>query len=317
MILKGVRQVKKEDKYVAKILFQNRVLQYKGQSFEDFFVSIMTKSNPEFQAVKAYGNMGDQKNDGFVRSTGTYYQVFAPEEINKDKTIKEAVKKLETDFKGLFEKWDDSCKLQKFYFVVNDKYEGLPALLIQKVLELDPDPSYSDVEIATFTAKDLERVFEKLDEAEMQDIVGFIPDVSCEIVEYEALNEVVSYLLNTELSENDDGKLVVPDFAEKISFNNLSQEIELKLMTGSYQEGILKTYFNENPGVKEILQGKFHAMYEKACELISDAKENASDCRFYYILENSAPKKTIAIYTCIGVLMAYYFTTCDIFEEPQ
>lgn len=317
MILKGVRQVKKEDKYVAKILFQNRVLQYKGQSFEDFFVSIMTKSNPEFQAVKAYGNMGDQKNDGFVRSTGTYYQVFAPEEITKDKTIKEAVKKLETDFKGLFEKWNDSCKLQKFYFVVNDKYEGLPALLIQKVLELDSDPSYSDVEIATFTAKDLERVFEKLDETEMQDIVGFIPDVSCEIVEYEALNEVVSYLLNTELSENDDGKLVVPDFAEKISFNNLSQEIELKLMTGSYQEGILKTYFNENPGVKEILQGKFHAMYEKACELISDAKENASDCRFYYILENSAPKKTIAIYTCIGVLMAYYFTTCDIFEEPQ
>lgn len=309
--------MKKEDKYVAKILFQNRVLQYKGQSFEDFFVSIMTKSNPEFQAVKAYGNMGDQKNDGFVRSTGTYYQVFAPEEITKDKTIKEAVKKLETDFKGLFEKWNDSCKLQKFYFVVNDKYEGLPALLIQKVLELDSDPSYSDVEIATFTAKDLERVFEKLDETEMQDIVGFIPDVSCEIVEYEALNEVVSYLLNTELSENDDGKLVVPDFAEKISFNNLSQEIELKLMTGSYQEGILKTYFNENPGVKEILQGKFHAMYEKACELISDAKENASDCRFYYILENSAPKKTIAIYTCIGVLMAYYFTTCDIFEEPQ
>lgn len=309
--------MKKEDKYVAKILFQNRVLQYKGQSFEDFFVSIMTKSNPEFQAVKAYGNMGDQKNDGFVRSTGTYYQVFAPEEITKDKTIKEAVKKLETDFKGLFENWNDSCKLQKFYFVVNDKYEGLPALLIQKVLELDSNPSYSDVEIATFTAKDLERVFEKLDETEMQDIVGFIPDVSCEIVEYEALNEVVSYLLNTELPENDDENLVVPDFAEKISFNNLSHEIELKLMTGSYQEGILKAYFNENPGVKEILQGKFHAMYEKACELISDVKENASDCRFYYILENSAPKKTIAIYTCIGVLMAYYFTTCDIFEEPQ
>lgn len=309
--------MKKEDIYVAKILFQNRVLQYKGQSFEDFFVSIMTKSNPEFQAVKAYGNMGDQKNDGFVRSTGTYYQVFAPEEITKDKTIKDAVKKLETDFKGLYEKWNDSCKLQKFYFVVNDKYEGLPAMLIQKVLELDADPLYSDVEIGTFTAKDLERVFEKLDETEMQDIVGFIPDVSSEIVEYEALNEVVSYLLNTELPENDDGKLIVPDFAEKISFNNLSQEIEIKLMTGSYQEGILKTYFNENPGVKEILQGKFHAMYEKACELIPDAKENASDCRFYYILENSAPKKTIAIYTCIGVLMAYYFTTCDIFEEPQ
>lgn len=309
--------MKKEDMYIAKILFQNRVLQYKGQSFEDFFVSIMTKSNPEFQAVKAYGNIGDQKNDGFVRSTGTYYQVFAPEEITKDKTIKDAVNKLEADFKGLYEKWNDSCKLQKFYFVINDKYAGLPPLIIKKVLELDADPAYADVEIATFTAKDLERVFEKLDETDIQSIVGFIPDISCELVEYDALNEVVAYLLNTEFSGHDDGKLVVPDFAEKIAFNNLSQEIELKLMVGSYQEGILKTYFNENPGVKEILQGKFHALYENACELIPDATKNASDCRFYYILENAAPKKTIPIYTCIGVLMAYYFTTCDIFEEPK
>ena len=90
--------MEKEHMYIAKILFKNKVYQHKGQAFEDFFVSIMTKANPEFQAVKAYGNIGDRKNDGFVRSTGTYYQVFAPEDITKTKTIADAVKKLETDF---------------------------------------------------------------------------------------------------------------------------------------------------------------------------------------------------------------------------
>lgn len=60
-----------EDKFIAKILFKIKVLQFRGQAFEDFFVSIMTKANTDFQAVKAYGNIGDRKNDGFIRTTGT------------------------------------------------------------------------------------------------------------------------------------------------------------------------------------------------------------------------------------------------------
>lgn len=69
--------------------------------------------------------------------------------------------------------------------------------------------------------------------------------------------------------------------------------------------------------MKEILQKKYNALYELACEVIEDSQENAADCRCYYILENSAPKRTMPIFTCIWVLMAYYFSTCDIFEEPK
>lgn len=304
------------EKYVAKILFKNKVLQYKGQSFEDFFVSVMTKAEHDFQPVKAYGNIGDRKNDGFVRSTGTYYQVYAPEEVNKEKTIENAVKKLETDFKGLYKNWNNICPIQKYYFVVNDRYEGLPAPILQKVCELNSDPLYAGIEILTFTAKELQRVFESLGEMDMLELVGHIPNVSIGMIEYDALNEVVEYLLNVESPEYKGDKLVVPDFAEKIIFNNLSKEIEVKLITGSYQEGLLNKYFNENPGIKEVLQKKFSALYLQACEIIADSQENAADCRCYYILENSAPKRTMSIFTCIWVLMAYYFSTCDIFEEP-
>lgn len=306
-----------EDKYVAKILFRNKVLQYKGQTFEDFFVAVMTKAEPGFQAVKAYGNMGDRKNDGFVRDTGTYYQVYAPEDISKERTISDGVKKLEKDFKGLYDNWNDTCRIKKYYFVINDRYEGLPPLIIQKVCELNAEPLYSDVEILTFTAKELQRVFEGLCEDDMQELVGFIPNVSTGLIEYKALNEVVTHLLNAEIPESSGGKLIVPDFAEKIVFNNLSKEIEVYLSTGSYQEGQLNRYFNENPGIKDLLQKKFRALYEEACEVIKDSQENASDCRCYYILENAAPKRTMPIFTCIWVLMAYYFSTCDIFEEPK
>ncbi len=39
----------KNEHYIAKIIFSNRIYKYKGQQFEDFFVSIMSKANPHFQ----------------------------------------------------------------------------------------------------------------------------------------------------------------------------------------------------------------------------------------------------------------------------
>ena len=80
--------INKAEQYIAKIIFRNHILTYSGQQFEDFFVSIMRKSNPSFYSVKAYGNIGDEKNDGFDRTTGTYYQIFAPEDLHKDQMIK-------------------------------------------------------------------------------------------------------------------------------------------------------------------------------------------------------------------------------------
>lgn len=309
--------MKKEDKYIARELFKAKVLQLEGQAFEDFFVLIMKRVNPQFQSVRAYGNIGDQKNDGFDSTTGTYYQVFAPDNIAKKQTIQEAVKKLENDFSKLYEYWNNYSEIKKFYFVINDKYKGVPPLIIKKVGELNKNPLYEKIEINTFKLDDLQRVFEKLDEDSMLEVIGYISEVSLGMVEYSALNEVVEYLLNTDLPEDYNEKLVVPDFDEKIQFNNLSETARIRLVEGSYQEGTLEKYFNANPGIREILQKKFHALYIDACKKISASAENYSDYRFYHILNEAAPKKTISINACVLVLMSYYFSSCDIFEEPQ
>ena len=68
---------------------------------------------------------------------------------------------------------------------------------------------------------------------------------------------------------------------------------------------------------KEILQKKFRALYEEAKVQITDQTENCADRRFYYILEQACPKRTMSVQTSVLVLMAYYFSSCDIFEEPD
>ena len=304
------------EQYMTKIIFDNRILKYNGQQFEDFFVSIMTKSNPNFQPVRAYGNIGDRKNDGFDRTTGTYYQVFAPDDITKDKTTKDGVKKFKEDFEGLYNHWNSICPIKTYFFVVNDKYKGLPAPIIETAFELRKNPLYQGISIDTFSAKDLLEIFNQLDEYSKQEIIGLIPDEMMPVVEYNALNETVSFLLDSELPETFPDSLNVPDFDEKIVFNHLSSVVNHQLVTGSYQESLLIQYFNENPGIKEVLQKKFHALYEQAKREISETQEHYADSRFFYILDSACSRRTISIQTSVLVLMAYYFSSCDIFEEP-
>lgn len=251
----------KAEQYIAKIIFRNHILTYNGQQFEDFFVSIMTKSNPSFYPVKAYGNIGDEKNDGFDRTTGTYYQNFAPEDLHKDQTIYDAVKKLKTDFKGLYEHWNNDVPIKKFYFVINDKNKGLPSPIHKAIIELDNE--YQDISINPFIAKDLASIFDLLDWDSKLDIIGFIPDEILPVVEIDALNETVSHLMKVELSKITPDSFIVPDFDEKIVFNGLSDIVKNRLVTGSYQDNILVQFFNENPGVREILQKNFmHFIYK-------------------------------------------------------
>lgn len=302
--------------YMSKIIFKNQIYKYDGQQFEDLFVNIISRIYTEFQAVKAYGRIGDQKNDGFDMTSGTYYQIYGPEDINKGQTIQSAVTKLEQDFIGLVKHWDNLCKIKVFNFVINDKYKGIPSPIIQKCLELGNREEYKDISLKIFSAIDLEREFEKLDKSQVQEIVGFVPNPDIELINMDALKETVEYLLNMETDYNQQEILSVPDFNSKIEFNDLSYRISSLLSTGLYQVGGLEDYFKLNPGVNSILQKKFSGLYLESQKKIPGEGENASDTRFMYILNEASPQRTSAIQSSVLVLMSYYFSSCDIFEEP-
>lgn len=303
--------------YIAKLLYKNKVLQYKGQKYEDFFVDIMTKINVNFKPIKAYGRIGDHKNDGFDSTTGTYYQIFAPEDIKKDATIYEAVNKLEEEFKGLLKHWDELCPIKKYYFVINDKYEGAPAPVEEKVLELRKEYEDKEIKIDTLLAKDFEIIFDLLNNEQVYEVVGYIPDKVTSVIAYDALSETVNHLMSVETPFIENSGLIVPDYDEKIIFNCLSSEVGKLLTTGGYQDSALKKYFKSNPGYEEILQDKFHALYIEAKAIIEDNKNNFADMRFFYILDKASVRKTAPIQNSVIVLMACYFASCDIFEEPE
>src|SRR5438132_1002759 len=110
------------EKTFARILFKLKVYSSNGQAYEDLFISIMRSESPDFVPIKPQGSIGDRKNDGYNRKTGSYYQVFAPE--NPKLKQQDAVSKLKEDFAGLKAFWDKVTPVREFYFVFNDKYHG-------------------------------------------------------------------------------------------------------------------------------------------------------------------------------------------------
>lgn len=103
--------------------FKLVVYQSDGKQFEDLFIKIMTYRDSDFRAIRPHGNIGDRGNDGWVARTGTYYQVYAPEELFTN--TENAQKKVKADFKKLKEYWNEISVINNFYFVVNDKFQGV------------------------------------------------------------------------------------------------------------------------------------------------------------------------------------------------
>ncbi|WP_226669411.1 ABC-three component system protein [Metabacillus litoralis] len=304
------------EKYIARIMFQIKVHTSDGQLYENLFSKIMTKHNSNFRMIKPYGNIGDRKNDGFDKTKGVYYQVFAPENVEKTKTITDAVSKLREDFKGLKKHWDALCKIKEFYYVVNDKYKGLPPQVEQEILLLSSENS--DVICDSFCSHNLESIFMELSKTDINDIIGFIPNEEISFLDFDVLNQAVQYLMNSEVEASSDTYVDDPDFEYKIVFNKLSPKVANLLNVASYQIGDLETYFAATGEyVKNELKTRFSKLYDESKEVISDNEVNYPDQRFFYILNNASPNGKKAVKDAVLVLMSFYFEACDIFEKPK
>ncbi|MEN5198974.1 hypothetical protein ABE525_07110 [Pseudomonas wadenswilerensis] len=132
--------------------FRLLVHESEGQKYEDLFVKIMSYSDPEFKPVKAYGNIGDRGNDGWVANNGRYYQSYAPETLTNN--TKNALKKLNDDFEKLKSFWEPISSVREFYFVINDKFKGISPHIYEAVDQLKSMHSLDVAEV--FLASQLE-----------------------------------------------------------------------------------------------------------------------------------------------------------------
>lgn len=295
--------MKTEEITLARILFENKIRRSDGNAFEELFTQIMNYAEPEFEQIKPWGNIGDRKNDGFIRSKGIFYQVFAPEDIRR--SYPEVIKKLEIDFKGLISQWSP---VNEFYFVVNDKYNGVNADANQAIANVVKDNSLIKGKI--ITSKDLEAIVFQLSDDLIIRIVGFLPNLEQILnLDFSVLTQVVGYIMKLPIQPSL-GFIKYPDWDEKIVFNNLSEGTKQYLDTASFNLGALNEFLANENFLAEELQKKLIGLYEEL------KQSSNGDCLFWEIVNDCMPKNEQTFITPIITILAKYFESCDIFEEP-
>lgn len=298
--------MKSEEKYILRILFKNKIYEANGQKFEDLFSSILDYHEPDFQQIKAWGNIGDRKNDGYIKNKGIYYQVFAPEDIQK--SYPDVIKKITTDFNGLTSQWTN---IQEFYFVVNDKYKGVHAdseILLENIKK-----NNTLKECRFLTSKDLENILFSLEDDQIFTIAGHIPDpVNLKSLDYDILNEIIEHIKNIPL-ENKKENITVPNWTDKIDFNGLGIGESTKLLNGYFEQASLEKYLKNNSTfTSSELQNRVNSIYIE----LSKELDNSIDV-FWGLVSRLSPRNSADYQSSAIVIMAKYFETCDIFEEPQ
>ncbi|NQE53229.1 hypothetical protein C5S29_06515 [ANME-1 cluster archaeon GoMg3.2] len=294
-----------QEKTLARQLFQNKILKADGQIFEDIFSAVMNYAETDFQQIKPWGNIGDRKNDGYIKTKGIFYQVYAPEDIRK--TYTNVVSKLKEDFDGLKAQWSH---VNEFYFVVNDKYKGVNADCEKIIQEIKI--SYNLNNAGFLTAKHLENILFELENDQIYSITGFIPDpANIKQLDFSILNEVIGYIMQLPLNKDDNSKLVLPDWNEKMKLNVLSESVSQLLSNGCFQLHSLDEYLKDSSDfLADSLRDKMNEVYLQE-------KENKSGDKLFWAIVNSASPKAEQMYqTSVIVIMSKYFETCDIFEEP-
>lgn len=311
----------RDDKYLARIMFQNKIYSSDGQKFEDLFTKIMGYRYKDFRAVKPQGRLGDMKNDGYILANGQFFQVYGPEDISH--SIDNAITKLKEDFNGLINKWSDEIKIKEFNYVVNDKYKGAYVEVHKKILKLqdiiDSIGNSKKIKTGLIVARNLENILFELNEDDIVAIVGLIPRThKIYNVDYSCLNDIIQHILNLPSKNYIDDNLYVPDFKNKIRFNNLSKIIERRLDAAAINYGDIETYFMyQGDFLRDEIKNKFIDLYKESKLVIKEGEENYSDRRYMYILEKSMPENSNnSVQQATECLIAFYFESCDIFEQP-
>lgn len=159
--------------------FKIVVLQANASQFEGLFSKVKNYVHTDFAQVKPHGNIGDRGNDGWLPSSGTYYQVYAPEELSTNTGT--AQKKVKDDFKKLKQYWDAIKPIRKFYFVLNDKFAGVSPHIWKTLSEIQSAESLEATGV--YDTATLERELFALPHDQICSVLGVSPITSGHIAE--------------------------------------------------------------------------------------------------------------------------------------
>ena len=307
-------------------MLQRRFVEYSGYQFQKLFYEIMrNKYDADFDMPQPYGNVGDFKSDGYLRTTGTFFACYAPENPSDDTKASSMISKLISDLEGLQINIDNKIwqnSFNEFTFVVNMKYSNIvpaPLLVKKEELQIGLIKKYrKKIKINILTQYDLKITFNTLTLSQQRFILEkvYIHDADYEF-DGSIISKIIEHFMHTKPIIAKPHNIM--DFDNKIIFNGLSKERGDSLSYASYNISSLEMYLESlSSDSCSCLQNIVVKLYEEAIKEYPDNTNLQFDyvCNNLFVIDDET--KSIYIKSICDtrlIIMSKFFENCSIFKS--
>ena len=282
-------------------------LRSKGDEFQGFFETLMSKAYPgDFMACRPWGNVGDRKNDGYLRSARILYQCYAPNEM----TAAQAIKKISEDFGGAKEHWEKY--FDEWTFVHNASDGRLGPHIIEALAKLQAENP--KIKISHCGYEELLVKFRQLGLNDLESWFG--PSLTVEANVNLGYSDLMAVLNHISVAPVPTASEVKDVSRGKIEANLLSHAVAEFLKIGMQKSPLVMQFFNtwKNPVYGEQIAAAFKNEYVA----LRDTTPQLHPDEIFGRLEawaggvaNTTPTHKAAVLA----VMAYLFDKCEIFED--
>jgi len=284
--------------------FELAFLKKKADEFQDFFSSVMEKGYPaDFTRVRPWGNVGDKKNDGYLKSKRTLFQVYGPNDL----AAKETIEKIGEDFTGALPHWKEY--FDTWVFVHNSK-AGLGPDVLKKLLDLET--ANPPIKVTLWGFQELYDEAFQLDEHHLASLFGPAPSrqgmVDLGLADLAPILDHISGLAPV------DDPDIRPVSSEKLNHNQLSNNVAVLLRAGMGRADLVKKYFKAQPTKKDQIAETFKGKYTEIREQGTPPDEIFAQLQRFAggdLLPSPAKQNGVL------AVLAHFFEACDIFESPN
>jgi len=285
--------------------FENLFRAAKGNEFQTLFERLMGLAyKADFMACRPWGNHGDRKNDGFLKSEHCLFQVYAPNEM----TARDAIEKITEDFNGAKQYWRQH--FDKWVFAHNAT-DGLPPHV--QTLLLDFEKANTGITLQPWSLEEFRLIFRKLTTDDLVPWLGAAPsDETKASLGFGDLRPVLE-TLGQRPTPTDSAVSDVP--MGKIEANALSESVATLIKSGMGKTPVVEMFFAQwhDETLGERIAEAFRTEYQRLRSLHTPNGVFAELQTFAGGRDRGTPEHQMAVLAVI----AYYFERCDIYEAPK
>jgi len=283
--------------------FELAFVRRKADEFQDFFSSLMEKRYAaDFIRVRPWGNVGDRKNDGYLRTRRMLFQCYAPNELEAAK----CVAKLNEDFAGALPHWQAHFDTWVF---VHNSHEGLGPDVTKALLDLGI--AHAPLVVTHWGFEELRQEAFQLADAELASLLGWAPTrpgmIALGMADLVPVLDQVARL----------APVIDPDLrpvpADKLQRNMLSPAVESLLKAGMSRADLVRKYFKLKPTLQDQIAESFRSRY-------AGLRATESPDTIFAELQRFAGGNLVpepGTQNAVLAVLAFFFEECDIFERPD